>query len=238
MSGAGAFLIEVIITAVFVLVVLTATRKEANVAISGAVIGLGLLLANLVATPIDGASVNPARSFGPALVTAGQPIRQVWLFILAPLVGAVLAAGVYLLFHPWRESEAGARAGFSRQWGQSAVSSAGAEEGTRPAGVSSTTASGTAAAPAAPAPKQHSTGQHSTGQPAGAWQRRAGRWHAGQPARAARSRRTGVSSRVNTRSWRAGRVRALERALTLPVVRGGPVCAETGPQRGRENIGR
>jgi len=142
-SGGGAFLLEVIITAVFVLVVLTATRKEANVAISGAAIGLTLLLANLVATPIDGASVNPARSFGPALVTAGQPIRQVWLFILAPLVGAILAAGVYLLFHPARESEGGARTRFSKLWGQSAVSHAGADEGTGSAGVSSTTATGT-----------------------------------------------------------------------------------------------
>jgi aquaporin Z len=162
-SGAGAFLIEVIITAVFVLVVLSATRKEANVAVSGAVIGLGLLLANLVATPIDGASVNPARSFGPALVTAGQPIRQVWLFLLAPLVGAVLAAGVYLLFHPWRESEAGARTRFSREWGQSPVSAAGAEEGTRPAGVSSTTASGTAAGAGAPAPGGQAPGGQAPG---------------------------------------------------------------------------
>lgn len=160
-SGGGAFLLEVIITAVFVLVVLSATRKEANLAISGAVIGLALLLANLVATPIDGASVNPARSFGPALVTAGQPIRQVWLFILAPLVGAILAAGVYLLFHPARESEAGARAGFSKLWGQSAVSPAGAEEGTGSAGPGSTTGSGTGSAPGSTAPG-------SSGQPAGA----------------------------------------------------------------------
>ena len=179
-SGGGAFLIEVIITAVFVLVVLSATRKEANVAISGAVMGLALMLANLVATPVDGASVNPARSFGPALVTAGQPIRQVWLFILAPLVGAVLAAGVYLLFHPTRESEAGARTRFSKAWGHSDVSHAGADEGTRPAGVSSTTASGTGAAPGSTAPG--SSAAPGSSQPASAGRPPAGGSTPGNPA--------------------------------------------------------
>jgi aquaporin Z len=135
-SGGGAFLIEVIITAVFVLVVLAATRKEANAAISGAVIGLALALVNIMAIPVDGASANPARSFGPALVTAGQSIRQVWLFILAPLVGAVLAAGVYLLFHP-AHSRTG---GFGRLRAQSAMSHSGADEGTRPAGAGTSTA--------------------------------------------------------------------------------------------------
>jgi aquaporin Z len=133
-SVGGAFLIEVIITAVFVLVVLAATRRGANAAISGAVIGLALALVNIMAIPVDGASANPARSLGPALVTAGQPIRQVWLFILAPLVGAMLAAGIYLLFHPMH---AGAN-GFGRLRAQSAMSHSAADEGIRPAGVSTT----------------------------------------------------------------------------------------------------
>jgi len=153
-SGGGAFLIEVIITAVFVLVVLAATHRTANAAISGAVIGLTLGLANLVATPVDGASVNPARSFGPALVTAGQPIRQVWLFILAPLVGAVLAAGIYLLFHPMQAGETGAASTrFGQRRAQPAVSQAGADEGARPAGSTTTPAGdpGSAAAGRAPA---------------------------------------------------------------------------------------
>ncbi len=145
-SGGGAFLTEVIITAVFVLVVLSATNKKANAAISGAVMGLALALMNLVATPVDGASVNPARSFGPALVLAGQPIRQVWLFILAPLVGAVFAAGIYLLFHPI-DTGAG---GFGLRT-QSAVSHSAAGEGMRPAGVSTTA---TASRPAAGTPAQ------------------------------------------------------------------------------------
>ena len=207
-SGAGAFLIEVIITAVFVLVVLSATRKEANVAISGAVIGLGLLLANLVATPIDGASVNPARSFGPALVTAGQPIRQVWLFILAPLIGAVLAAGVYLLFHPWRETEAGARRGSA---------GSGGSRPSRPRVPRKERARRASARrrPAGPLPRrlrQHQAAQHRAaadpGAPRRAVARRAAR-QADPSRRAARSRQTGGSSRVKTRSWKAGRVRAL-----------------------------
>jgi aquaporin Z len=147
-SAGGAFLIEVVITAVFVLVVLAATRREANAAISGAVIGLALALVNIMAIPVDGASANPARSFGPALVTAGQPLRQVWLFILAPLVGAVLAAGVYMLFHPMR-----AGSGFGRLRAQSAMSHSAADEGPRPAGVSTTA---TASRPADGAPAAQS----------------------------------------------------------------------------------
>jgi aquaporin Z len=146
-SGFGAFLIEVIITAVFVLVVLAATRKGANAAISGAVIGLALALVNITAIPFDGASANPARSFGPALVTAGQAIRQVWLFILAPLVGAMLAAGIYLLYYPIRER----MSGFGRLRPQSAMSQSAAGEGTRPSGVSTTA---TASRPAAGTPAQ------------------------------------------------------------------------------------
>jgi aquaporin Z len=134
-SGGGAFLIEVIITCVFVLVVLAATRKEANAAISGAVIGLALALVNIMAIPIDGASANPARSFGPALVVQGQAIRQVWLFIVAPLVGALAAAGIYLLFHPMHERTGG----FGRLRAQSAMSYTAADEGSRPSGVSTST---------------------------------------------------------------------------------------------------
>lgn len=120
---------------------LSATHRAANAAISGAVIGLALALANLVAIPVDGASVNPARSFGPALITAGQPIRQVWLFILAPLVGAVLAAGIYLLLRPMGAGEGGVKARLGQMRGQSAGSRPAADEGTRPAGVSATGAS-------------------------------------------------------------------------------------------------
>ncbi|MGO8961663.1 MAG: MIP/aquaporin family protein [Streptosporangiaceae bacterium] len=99
MSGGGAFLAEVILTAIFVLVVLSATSQDASRAVAGVVVGLTLGLANLTAVPIDGASINPARSLGPALITGGLALSQVWLFLLAPLVGAMLAGGIYLLFH-------------------------------------------------------------------------------------------------------------------------------------------
>ncbi|MGH3301175.1 MAG: aquaporin [Streptosporangiaceae bacterium] len=98
-SGGGAFLTEVILTAVFVLVVLAASRKDASAPVAGVVIGLALALVNIMGIPIDGASVNPARSFGPAVIVGGQALSQLWLFLIAPLVGAVLAVAVYLLFH-------------------------------------------------------------------------------------------------------------------------------------------
>ena len=98
-SGGGAFLTEVILTAVFVLVVLSATRKEASAPVAGVIVGLSLALVNIMGIPIDGASVNPARSFGPAILVGGLALSQLWLFLIAPLVGAVLAAGVFMLFH-------------------------------------------------------------------------------------------------------------------------------------------
>lgn len=98
-SGGGAFLTEVVITAVFVLVVLSATRKEASAPVAGLVVGFALALVNIMGIPIDGASVNPARSFGPAVVVGGLALSQLWLFLIAPLVGAVLAAGVFMLFN-------------------------------------------------------------------------------------------------------------------------------------------
>ncbi len=91
-----AFLIETILTFIFVLVVLSITAKAENSKISGIVIGLTLTLVHIVGVPFTGTSVNPARSFGPALLTGTEALKQVWLFILAPLLGAVIAAIVYL----------------------------------------------------------------------------------------------------------------------------------------------
>lgn len=98
-SGGGAFLTEVILTSVFVLVVLAATRKDASASVAGIVVGLALALVNIMGIPIDGASVNPARSFGPAVLVGGQALSQLWLFLIAPLVGAVLGVAVYMLLH-------------------------------------------------------------------------------------------------------------------------------------------
>jgi aquaporin Z len=96
----GAFLAEVVLTAVFVLLILAVTSKSANATIAGIAIGLALAAANLVGIPITGASINPARSLGPALVVGGTPLSQVWLFIVAPLVGGAVAAGLYYLVYP------------------------------------------------------------------------------------------------------------------------------------------
>jgi aquaporin Z len=96
----GAFLTEVILTAMFVFVILAVTSKVGNATAAGIGIGLALTVANLVGIPITGASVNPARSLGPAVVVGGTPLSQVWLFIVAPLVGGAIAAGIYYLIYP------------------------------------------------------------------------------------------------------------------------------------------
>lgn len=88
----GAFLVEVVLTFVFVLIVLMTTRHATTAAFAGLAIGAGLVLVHLIGIPLTGTSVNPARSLGPALVLGGDALRQVWLFIVAPLVGGSLAA--------------------------------------------------------------------------------------------------------------------------------------------------
>ena len=87
-SQGGAFLIEVVLTAIFVMVVLFATHKAAIQGAAGVAIGFGLVIVHLIGIPLTGTSVNPARSLGPALVVGGTALSQVWLFIVAPLVGA------------------------------------------------------------------------------------------------------------------------------------------------------
>lgn len=67
---------------------------------AGLAIGLTLVLIHLVAIPITGTSVNPARSFGPAILAGGQALSQLWLFIVAPVAGAILAAIVWLVLKP------------------------------------------------------------------------------------------------------------------------------------------
>ena len=120
-SSGGTFLTEVIITGVLVLTVLSATRRGATQAAAGYSIPLLFALVVMLGIPVDGASVNPARSFGPAIVVGGLPLSQLWLFLVAPLVGGILAAGVYILFSRGYETAA-VRA-------QPAMTMAGAEEG-------------------------------------------------------------------------------------------------------------
>lgn len=90
-----ALLIEVILTFIFVLAILGVTSKKENNAVSGIVIGLTLTLVHLLGIPFTGTSVNPARSLGPALFQGGDALSQVWVFIVAPLVGAFLAGMFY-----------------------------------------------------------------------------------------------------------------------------------------------
>ncbi len=92
----GAFLAEAILTAFLIFTVLAATDRIANVAFAGLPIGLVLTLIHLVGIPITNTSVNPARSIGPALFVGGWAIEQLWMFIVAPLVGALIGAGVHM----------------------------------------------------------------------------------------------------------------------------------------------
>jgi aquaporin Z len=87
----------VVLTFVFVSVILFATHKAAIQGAAGLAIGMSLVVVHLIGIPLTGTSVNPARSLGPALIVGGTALSQVWLFIVAPLVGAVFAAIVHLL---------------------------------------------------------------------------------------------------------------------------------------------
>jgi aquaporin Z len=89
---------EVVFTCIFVLVVLGATSKFSHTKFAGLAIGLALVLIHIVCIPITGTSVNPARSIGPALFAGGEAINQLWIFIIAPLVGGGLAALIWSVF--------------------------------------------------------------------------------------------------------------------------------------------
>lgn len=93
----AAFVAEMVATFVLVLTVLGATSSKAPAGFAGIPIGLSLALGNLVIIPITNASINPARSIGPAIYAQGWAFEQLWLFIVAPVVGGILAALVYRL---------------------------------------------------------------------------------------------------------------------------------------------
>jgi len=100
----GAFAAEVVLTFLFVFVVLGATSRIATPAAAGLAIGLALTTVHLIGIPLTGTSVNPARSLGPALVVRGDALTQVWLFIVAPLVGGALSALAYAVLFPPEEA--------------------------------------------------------------------------------------------------------------------------------------
>lgn len=95
----GALIVEIILTFVFVLTILGVTSNEKTSHLGGLVIGLTLAFVHILGIALTGTSVNPARSFGPALMLGGTELSQVWVFIVAPLVGAALAACAWRLFY-------------------------------------------------------------------------------------------------------------------------------------------
>jgi len=94
-SMGAAFVCEVVTTAIFLFVILGATDKRAPAGFAPIAIGLCLTLIHLISIPVTNTSVNPARSTGPALFVGGEAISQLWLFWVAPIVGAVIAGIVY-----------------------------------------------------------------------------------------------------------------------------------------------
>lgn len=95
LNMAGAIIVEIVLTFIFLLAILGVTSKEENSSISGLVIGLSLTFVHIIGIPLTGTSVNPARSFGPALIEGGLALSQVWVFIVAPLIGSAIAAYVW-----------------------------------------------------------------------------------------------------------------------------------------------
>lgn len=99
LTAVGAVIVEIILTCIFVLAVLGSTADEKTAPFAGIIIGLTLAFVHIMGIPLTGTSVNPARSFGPALMMAANgdmtALSQVWVFIVAPLVGAACAAGIW-----------------------------------------------------------------------------------------------------------------------------------------------
>jgi aquaporin Z len=95
---ASAFIAELVLTFIFVLVVHGSTSEKAPKGFAGVSIGLSLVLIHIVGIPITGTSVNPARSLGPALFVGGTALSQLWLFWAAPIIGGILAAVVWKIF--------------------------------------------------------------------------------------------------------------------------------------------
>lgn len=89
------FVAEVVLTFFFLMIILGATDKRAPQGFAPIAIGLGLTLIHLIGIPVTNLSVNPARSTGPAIFVGGWAIAQLWMFWVAPIIGAVLAGVVY-----------------------------------------------------------------------------------------------------------------------------------------------
>ncbi len=104
LSMGGAIVVEIVLTFVFVMTILGVTSSKKFGSIAGVVIGLTLAFVHIMGIPLTGTSVNPARSLAPAIFMGGLALEQVWVFIVAPLIGAILAALVFKCFK--KEAEA------------------------------------------------------------------------------------------------------------------------------------
>lgn len=91
----SAFVAEAVFTCLFLFVILAVTSKYGNSTMAGLAIGVTLMLIHLVVIPVTGTSVNPARSFGPAVFAGGKALAQLWLFFVAPVIGAIIAALIW-----------------------------------------------------------------------------------------------------------------------------------------------
>ena len=94
-SLVAAIVTEIVLTCVFIYTILGVTSEEKNSSVAGIVIGLTLTFVHLIGIPLTGTSVNPARSLAPAIFLGGEALRQIWVFILAPLVGGAVAAFLF-----------------------------------------------------------------------------------------------------------------------------------------------
>ena len=97
-SMSAGFVTEVVMTLMFLIIILGATDKRAPAGFAPIAIGLGLTLIHLVSIPVTNTSVNPARSTGPALIVQGWAVAQLWMFWVAPIIGAAIAGIVYRWF--------------------------------------------------------------------------------------------------------------------------------------------
>ena len=98
-SLASGFISEVVFTTIFLLVIFGSTStKNIHGGFAGLAIGLSLVLIHIVGIPVTGVSVNPARSIGPAIIVGGTAITQLWLFIVAPILGSIIAALIWRFF--------------------------------------------------------------------------------------------------------------------------------------------
>lgn len=110
----AAFVTEVVMTFFFLMIILGATDRRAPQGFAPIAIGLGLTLIHLIGIPVTNLSVNPARSTGPALMVGGWALQQLWMFWVAPILGAVLAAGAYSIFGETTERKVAPKAAAAR----------------------------------------------------------------------------------------------------------------------------